>query len=199
MKKVLTLIGSIQPQKRSVSTRVLEAFVKAYKAKHNDDTIETIDISELKDIALTRSIMSGNPTENDQKILVNRKELLEKFKDSDIIVLSSPMWNFGIPGQVKECIDTFAVAGETFRYLDAPNEKGEIVEALTSGKKLVYIEAMGGMNVGPNDIAYLQVKNLFGFIGVEDITYLPIQATNIPGMSEEEKVLSKMDEVVSSL
>lgn len=199
MKNVLVLIGSIQPHEKSVSTKVLQAFMDAYKENHKDDAVEIVDVAEINNIAFTRTLMAGKLTENDGKVLENRQALLNKFMKADLIVLASPMWNYGLPGQVKEIIDTFAVAGTTFRYLDKPNANGSIIEALTTGKKLVFIQAMGGMNTGENDISYLQVKQLFGFIGVIDVSYIPIQATNIPGMSEEEKAITEVKALATTL
>ncbi|MFV0393142.1 MAG: NAD(P)H-dependent oxidoreductase [Coprobacillaceae bacterium] len=198
MNNVLTIIGSVQPHEKSDSTKVLQAFVDAYKEK-NESSVETIDVATMKDIRFTRTLMDGKLTDQDYKIVENRKSYLEAFKRADVIVLASPMWNFGLPGEVKEIIDTFAVSGETFKYLDKPNEDGSIVQALTSGKKLVFIQAMGGMNVGPNDISYALVKQLFGFIGVTDMEYLPIQATDIPGMSETDKAIESAKELASKI
>ena len=41
--------------------------------------------------------------------------LLEEFLAADIVVIGAPMYNFGIPSQLKAWIDRIAVAGKTFR------------------------------------------------------------------------------------
>src|SRR5690606_33543411 len=45
--------------------------------------------------------------------------VLEEFLAADVIVLGAPMYNFGIPSQLKTWIDLIAVAGKTFRYTES--------------------------------------------------------------------------------
>jgi FMN-dependent NADH-azoreductase len=40
----------------------------------------------------------------------------------DTVVLGVPMYNFGIPAQLKNWIDAIARAGVTFRYTEAGSE-----------------------------------------------------------------------------
>lgn len=42
--------------------------------------------------------------------------VMEEFLSADVIVVGAPMYNFGIPSQLKSWIDWVAVAGKTFRY-----------------------------------------------------------------------------------
>ena len=43
---------------------------------------------------------------------------LEEILQADIIVIGAPMYNFGIPSQLKAWIDRLAVAGKTFQYTE---------------------------------------------------------------------------------
>ena len=42
--------------------------------------------------------------------------VLNEFVAADIVVLGAPMYNFGIPSQLKTWIDCLAVPAQTFRY-----------------------------------------------------------------------------------
>jgi FMN-dependent NADH-azoreductase len=44
--------------------------------------------------------------------------IVDEFLAADILVIGAPMYNFGIPSQLKAWIDRIAVAGKTFRYRD---------------------------------------------------------------------------------
>ena len=68
---------------------------------------------------------------------------LAEFLDADIVVVGAPMYNFGIPSQLKAWIDRLAVAGKTFRYSD----KG--AEGLAGGKRVIVASSRGGF-YGPD-------------------------------------------------
>src|SRR4051812_32838894 len=43
-------------------------------------------------------------------------EILHEFLEADVIVIGAPMYNFGVPSQLKAWLDHVLVAGKTFRY-----------------------------------------------------------------------------------
>ena len=199
MTKVLLLIGSPQAADKSASTQAAEYFVKKYQEAHAGVEVETVRIADLGEIRFTSSILAGQPTEADMEILGNRKALLEKYKVADKIVLAAPMWNYGLPGTVKEAIDTFCAAGETFNYLHEPDAEGNISVSLLPGKKLLFIQAMGGQHKGtPGDIAFAQVSSLFKFIGTKDITYVAVENVAIPGVDALANAQAELDTLVDT-
>lgn len=199
MSKVLVILGSLNPAEVSASTKVANAFLDVYKAKNPEAIVEIVDATEVRDLALTKNIIAGKIGAYEQSVMTQRGALLAQFKAADLIVIATPMFNFGLPGQVKEVIDTFAVAGETFKYLDAPDADGNVSVGLAEGKKLVLVEAMGGFNVGPKDVALEQVKLLFNFIGVKDIAYIPIQGTAVPGMEETDQRVAEAKKLATTV
>ncbi|MDX1434832.1 MAG: NAD(P)H-dependent oxidoreductase, partial [Gammaproteobacteria bacterium] len=44
--------------------------------------------------------------------------LIEELRQADTLVLGLPMYNFGVPSQLKAWMDHVARAGETFRYTE---------------------------------------------------------------------------------
>jgi hypothetical protein len=65
--------------------------------------------------------------------------LIAQVQSADAIVLGVPMYNFGVPVQLKTWIDAIARAGVTFRY----TENGP--EGLLKGKKVYVALARGGI------------------------------------------------------
>jgi FMN-dependent NADH-azoreductase len=97
--------------------------------------------------------------------------IVDEFLAADILVIGAPMYNFGIPSQLKAWIDRIAVAGKTFRY----SETGP--EGLAGSRKVVVASSRGGLYGADSPAAefdhqerYLQ--NLFGFLGITDITFV---------------------------
>ena len=92
---------------------------------------------------------------------------LSAVQNSDTVVLGVPMYNFGIPVQLKSWFDAIAKAGVTFRYTD----NGPI--GLLSGKKVYVALARGGIyRDTPNDTQVPYLKMMLGFLGMTDVHYI---------------------------
>ena len=119
--------------------------------------------------------------------------LISDIQNSDIIVLGVPMYNFGIPVQLKSWFDAIAKAGVTFRY----TENGPV--GLLTGKKVYVALARGGIyRDTPNDTQVPYLKMMLGFLGMTDVHYIyaegfamgPEAATN--AMQEAEQQINAL-------
>ena len=94
-------------------------------------------------------------------------QLIEELLSSDLLVIASPMWNFGIPSTLKAWIDHVVRAGKTFNY------GGVAVEGLAKGKKAILVLASGGVfSEGPWkswDSVEPYLRQILGFIGIDDV------------------------------
>ena len=65
--------------------------------------------------------------------------VFDGFMAADVIVIGAPMYNFGIPTQLKAWIDRIAIPGKVFRYgANGP-------EGLAGGKKVIIASSRGGV------------------------------------------------------
>ena len=96
--------------------------------------------------------------------------LIAELQTADLIVIASPMYNFGMSSTLKAWFDHVLRAGVTFRY----TESGP--EGLLKGKKAVVIESRGGLySEGPGVALNAQeshIRTLLGFAGVDDVTFV---------------------------
>jgi FMN-dependent NADH-azoreductase len=104
--------------------------------------------------------------------------ILDEFLAADIVVIGAPMYNFGIPSQLKSWIDHLAVAGKTFRYSEAG------VEGLAGGKRIILASSRGGFYGAESPVASLQhqesyLRGFFAFIGVTDVEVVGAEGVNI--------------------
>lgn len=111
------------------------------------------------------------------------QSLLDEFLAADVIVIGAPMYNFGIPSQLKAWIDRIAVPGRTFRY----GENGP--EGLAGGKKVIIASARGGLyGVGTAgavaDFQEPYLRTVLGFLGVTDIEFVRAEGV---GLGPEQK------------
>jgi len=92
-------------------------------------------------------------------------DVLDEFLNVDILVIGAPMYNFGIPSQLKAWIDRIAIAGKTFSY----TAYGPI--GLAGGKHVIVASSRGGpgMPFEANDFQEKYLRAVFAFIGIGDI------------------------------
>ena len=93
--------------------------------------------------------------------------LIAQVQAADVIVLGVPMYNFGVPVQLKTWIDAIARAGVTFRYTaNGP-------EGLLTGKKVYVALARGGLyRDTPADSQTPYLKNVLAFLGMTDVEFI---------------------------
>ena len=96
--------------------------------------------------------------------------LVAELAAADILVIASPMYNFGMSSTLKAWFDHVLRAGLTFRYT------AEGPEGLMKGKKAVVIESRAGFySEGPAaamDGQEPHIRNLLGFMGIDDVTFV---------------------------
>jgi len=120
--------------------------------------------------------------------------VLDEFLAADIIVLGAPMYNFGIPSQLKAWIDCLAAPGKTFKY------SATGVQGLAGGKKVIIASSRGGVYSASSPIAFMDhqesfLKSFFGFIGVTDITFVRAEGVNMGPEQRQSALDSALAEV----
>ena len=106
-------------------------------------------------------------TPEQQAVVAYSDALIDELRRADFIVLGLPMYNFGVPSQLKAWIDHIARAGETFRYT-----AGGPVGLLT-GKKAYIFATRGGRYAGSAaDTQTQYVRQLLEFVGIDDVEFV---------------------------
>jgi FMN-dependent NADH-azoreductase len=127
-------------------------------------------------------------SEEQRTVLKLSDELIAELLRADQYVLGVPMFNFSIPAVLKLYIDQIARAGKTFSYgVDG-------VKGLLENKKAYVLAAYGGVYGSGSPVAALNflepyLQRLFGFLGVQDITF--VAAENISKVSTGQITLDK--------
>lgn len=105
--------------------------------------------------------------------------LVNELKNTDTLIISSPIYNFGIPATLKAWVDMICRVGMTFKY----TENGPV--GLLEGKRAIILVASGGTAVGsPIDFATPYLKQVMAFIGITDVTFIAADAL---GRNADEK------------
>lgn len=121
-------------------------------------------------------------TPQQQQILTISDKLIDEVQVAECIVLTVPMYNFGIPSTLKAWFDHIARAGKTFTF----SEKGP--QGLLINKKAVVILTRGSFyKDSDNDFMTPYIKQFLGFIGITDVELIYAEGT---AMGEDNKTLA---------
>lgn len=138
--------------------------------------------------------LTGQDVANRGKII---DPVLAQFKAADIIVIGSPMYNYGISSQLKAWIDRIGVVGETFSY----TAQGPI--GLMTGKRVIVLTARGSdfsvPAIAPLDHQAPYLRTFFAFIGITDVTFIHAEAVALspeargPAVANAEAQIAALD------
>ncbi|CAL78494.1 putative [Acyl-carrier-protein] phosphodiesterase (ACP phosphodiesterase) [Bradyrhizobium sp. ORS 278] len=96
------------------------------------------------------------------------------------VLISTPMWNFGIPYKLKHWLDIINQPGLTFRF-DAASG---YLPLLKDRPTLVILSSGGdfstGMSRGRTDLATPYLREALRFMGLRDVTFVAIGPTSGP-------------------
>jgi FMN-dependent NADH-azoreductase len=180
----------------SNTLKITHAFIDAFVDGNPGVEIDTIELFQHDlpavagdNIEAKYHLMIGGQLKPNLKISWGEIEKeIARFLSADMIVISSPMWNFSVPYALKYYIDTIVQPGYLFKY----NEMGVPV-GLVHGKQMVCVTTRGGdysvgtpMNVFDFQEPYLRA--IFGFVGITDIQFVNSQPMDITREIREQAV-----------
>lgn len=122
---------------------------------------------------------------------------LDDFLAADIVVIGAPMYNFGLPSQLKAWLDRLAVPGKTFRY----GEQGP--QGLCAGKKVIVASSRGGVFSEGSPYASMDhqethLRSFFSFLAVTDLTVIRAEGLAL-GPEARERALAAAQQGIESL
>ncbi len=200
MKKILVIEASPNGES-SVSKKGTKLLLNKLGLVHTNVEIKTRDLNLNPIPHLTGEAIQAffTPPENRTDALKSAIVLSDLLTDellwADEIVLSVPMWNFGVPSVVKAWIDHVSRAGRTFSF----TESGLV--GLAAGRRVHLVVASGSVfssgNFAAFDMLVPYVKTFFGFIGITDVNVFRIEGVNDP--SAKDLAFKKVEEQISAL
>jgi FMN-dependent NADH-azoreductase len=160
----------------SASRALSNKFIAEYRDNHPGTTVLERDLAIASVPHLGVDLLGGmfakpellTPAQQDAVALSDT--LVDELLASDILVLGVPMYNFGLPSNLKAWIDHVVRSGKTFKY----GETGP--QGLVTGKKAYVFMAAGGNYSQPpmNGMDFVEpyLKAILGFMGITDITFI---------------------------
>jgi FMN-dependent NADH-azoreductase len=200
MKNIL-LIETSPRGKDSASRSVADTLAARLADLHPSAKLMRRDLTaerppHLDDVTL-RAISTKDAAEAERLKAAARlsDQLTDELLQADLLVISTPMWNFGIPSALKAWIDLVVRPNRTFRYADGG------VLGLAKDKKAILVLASGGVFTEgpwrPWDFVEPYLRQILGFIGVVDVQTVRIEGMNMPALAAD--AVSKANQAVEAL
>lgn len=193
-------INSSARREGSHSTRLADRIVARLRAAHPDADLVVRDLTAaphpvLDEAALGALFTPAHQRTDDQHARVALDDaLIAQVQAADIVVIGVPMYNFGVPAQLKNWIDAIARAGVSFRY----TAKGP--EGLLTGKKVYLALARGGRYRNtPADSQVPYLRTVLGFLGMTDLAFVYAEGLALGADAERDALAAAYDEIDAAL
>jgi FMN-dependent NADH-azoreductase len=179
------------------SSQLANQFIAAFHKRRPEAKIVVRDVASAEPVPHLDAERFGafitKPEERtaaQRSVVVYSDILINELKQADVIVLGLPMYNFGVPSQLKAYFDHVARAGVTFKY----TEKGPVGQL--TGKKVYVFAARGGLYAGtPMDTQTSYVRDFLRFLGMTDVEFVYAEGLAISPTSKQAGLAKAVAEI----
>tara|TARA_B100000676_G_C17876231_1_gene731349 strand:- start:230 stop:811 length:582 start_codon:yes stop_codon:yes gene_type:complete len=149
---------------RALAKKLLEKIKKpGDEVIYRDLNEEMVFVTGLTESGM--NIKEEDQNENHKRMFELSNQLVKELKESDLIIISAPIYNYGPPATLKAWSDLAARVGETFRF--KPNGRRE---GLLKNKKAYLVITSGGTKLNSKeDFLTPWLKFILNFFGIEKV------------------------------
>ena len=193
--KILQINSSARTE-GSHSTRLANVLVERLRTTQPQAELSVRDLGRtphpmLDEVALQALFSPAEQRTPEQAARVALDDaLIAEIQAADVVVLGVPMYNFGVPSQLKNWIDAISRAQVTFRYTaNGP-------EGLLKGKKVYVALTRGGLYRNtPNDTQTPYLQTVFGFLGMTDVQFVYAEGLAMGSEAEQSALASAYSQI----
>lgn len=167
------------PEYNSISRSISATFMNEWQQHKPNDTVICRDVGMHPPDHITQDWIAAvftapeNRSDTQNALLAQSDCLIAELEQADVIVLSTPMYNYGMPAVLKAWFDQVMRINKTFSFDLARGDYP--IEPILSGKKLVAITSSGefgfepgGVREGRNHLMP-HIKTLKEYLGVDEL------------------------------
>jgi FMN-dependent NADH-azoreductase len=155
-------------KKGSTSRSLAKKLLEKIKKPEDEIIYRDLDDEMLFVAGLTESGMSipeNERTDQHKKMFELSDKLVKELKESDVIIISTPIYNFGPPATLKAWSDLAARVKSTFKYSSDGKQIG-----LLENKKVFLVITSGGTKIdSKEDYLTPWLKHVLNFFGIKNI------------------------------
>ena len=161
-------IDSSARKEGSTSRSLAKKLLNKIKKPEDEHIYRDLNDEMVFVTGLTESGMNidqKDQNENHKRMFELSDKLVKELKESDVIIISAPIYNYGPPATLKAWSDLAARVGETFRF--KPNGRRE---GLLKNKRAYLVITSGGTKLNSKeDFLTPWLKFILNFFGIEKI------------------------------
>lgn len=220
MPHILYLDASARPglagkdQHGSHSRNLTHRFVSQWLARRAQDTLTYRDIGQNPPSFISHDWIASSFTPAQQRepwmreTLTESDQLVDELIAADVLVLGTPLYNFGMPAALKAWIDQIVRPGRTVDIDDSNPLDPYVPKLADRPRHAVILTARGGIGFGVGgEMAHLNhlepnLITALGFIGITQVHQIAIEGQEVGGELLAASVaqgLNKVDALVAKL
>ncbi|SHE97501.1 FMN-dependent NADH-azoreductase [Arenibacter palladensis] len=207
MNNVLIINASVRKEK-SHSRKLTQLFVDNWKKKNPNDnfTHREVGLEEIPPInekwIASAFVKPNERTKENQSGVEVSNKLIKEFKEHNIYVLGTPMYNWSIPSGLKSYIDQLMRINETWKFRSGEPD-GDYVGILEN-KKMFILSSRGDTGYGENEknqhmnFQTTYLKFIFGIMGIKDISIISLDNEEFGGEifeNSKKKIYQKIGQI----
>lgn len=181
--KTLLVVNSSGRVTRSITRRMTQRFADRWRANHPGAQIVQRDLGLAPPPAVNESWIAAAFAEPDARTpamnaaLSTSEILIEEIVAADTIILGAPIYNFGMPAQLKAYFDQVVRVARTFAFIPGTPEP---YRPLLASKPVIVVTSAGDGALLPGGaLAHLNflephLHTILGFIGLTDVTFVRV-------------------------
>lgn len=181
--KSLLVLNSSGRVTRSITRHLTLRFIEAWRKRLPDAEVVVRDVGLNPPPPVNETWIAGAFADPEKQTPAMRdtmavsETLIGELFRADAIVIGVPMYNFGMPAQLKAYFDQVVRIGRTFAF-DAG--AAEPYQPLLNSKPVVVVTSAGDGALHPGGaLAHMNhlephLKTLLGFIGLTDLSFIRV-------------------------
>ncbi|PHI37760.1 FMN-dependent NADH-azoreductase [Pseudoalteromonas sp. GCY] len=210
MKNILYISSSARKysetssQHQSISRMLGEQFLTEFSCQTHKVEITHRDLSVkqpafIDETFIAAAFAKGVLSEEQRLVLAESDEIIKEVTNADIIVIASPMYNYGMPAVLKAWFDMVIRVNKTFSFDLARGDKP--LEPILSGKTLVLLASWGEFAFKKGESQYhlnhlsSHIEQLAPYLGAEDFYEIASEYQEFGDDRHKNSKQSAIDEV----
>lgn len=190
---------------RSLSRQLSKAFVDAWIERDDKTLVITRDVGHKPPPFVTEEWIAAvftpeaHMTPEKREEIRLSDELIDEIDRADVIVMGTPMYNYGMPASLKSWFDKVIRIGKTFTFDLARGDYP--LEPIMSGKKLVILSSRGEFGFGPGGVREkmnhldTHIQTCAHYLGVSETHVISIDYQEFGDARHEASIADAFDAV----
>lgn len=141
---------------RSLSRGLADEFIRQWRRSRPDDRVLLRDVGTTPPPPISEPWIDAaftpeaERTSQQRSLLAPSDELIEELRQADLLLIATPMYNYGMPASLKAWVDQVIRVDETFSFDKARGDWP--IEPVLNGKTLVLLTSSGEFGFAPGGV-----------------------------------------------